>query len=437
MEVTYKNMLKSRENTNVLTAVEILNFDTAGSRLLYRGLGFNAEEKAKATILLKGHFERICAAHGGTFHDMAGDGACAFFISRQGKELGSSIRAGRDFLNELGDINAQTALALEKPTFNRQVRIAAHRGEIFLTSDAGTDSANPRDFDDFRKGEKKFAPHTDVLYLTEEVFRVLPASEKAKCENHMSVRYGEIRTKLFRYRRSPIRRTDDIFKHGDSIKQIGPAEWRYLRTQIVNHFRNTHARNLITKGLITYLDSAKPSRQPLLPAKLLLDLTLDAMFEYLKLAFERHPINLCFWRKIEKKGKPYLSKVAWRGVDGAKSTGRRETVASESRFKVCQAFGKCESIVTPSIASERLSKSWVDFPGLSKTEKSKRMSALQIPIYVENRQHSRKVLGVLSLDSDAPDVFLPEEILLWTDELVGFLANLSLAEQLRLSQEAR
>ena len=39
--------------------------------------------------------------------------------------------------------------------------------------------------------------------------------------------------------------------------------------------------------------------------------------------------------------------------------------------------------------------------------------------------------GVISLDADKPDMFLPDEVPLWRDALVGFFAKLALAEKLR------
>lgn len=43
-------------------------------------------------------------------------------------------------------------------------------------------------------------------------------------------------------------------------------------------------------------------------------------------------------------------------------------------------------------------------------------------------------VGVLTLDSDKPDMFLGEEVGMWQDDLVGFLVNLALAERLRIGR---
>jgi hypothetical protein len=39
-------------------------------------------------------------------------------------------------------------------------------------------------------------------------------------------------------------------------------------------------------------------------------------------------------------------------------------------------------------------------------------------------------MAVLSVDSNKPDLFMKEELDLWIEDFVGFLANLALAEQL-------
>lgn len=46
----------------------------------------------------------------------------------------------------------------------------------------------------------------------------------------------------------------------------------------------------------------------------------------------------------------------------------------------------------------------------------------------------KEPLGVLSIDADKLDFFLSDELDLWTQDFVGYLANLALAEHIRRAE---
>lgn len=413
-----------------LNTVEILQVDTVGSRLLCKGM--NPFEKTQAERFLKTGFQSACRKQGGLLRQWDGDGGFALFPSSRRPQIGSSVRAGKAFLEELLDLNAQTARAQNRDSFVRQVRLAAHRGEVLVSRDADIDSADPRDFDEFLTRLKSLAPDDDELFITEQLHGKLSAELKNQFELYKkSVVAGSLRTKLFRLRRVPVRHSEDIFKRGDDLSAITVADWRYLKTQIVGHFFNVAARNQITKGLIQYLNERSPGAQPEVLSTLIRKLTLDALQNYLRTVFERHRIRVCLWTTTRRRDKIWLKKIDCRYPPGDLIEHKTRIVCTDSvQFKVCEAYKMGEPIVTPSVRAERILGKWHDFDHGQSLKRRALMSALQIPLFVQGPGRSRQVIGVLSLDADRPDVFLLEEMALWRDELVGYLANLVLAQKL-------
>jgi hypothetical protein len=419
--------------------VEILHVDTVNSRQLCRDM--NDIQKADAVKFLKAEFNTACTKYGGHVHSSswAGDGGYGVFYSTTAKQQCASIRAGKHFLDRLPELNAQTAGYLKISRFYRKVRIAAHRAaDVYLANSADLDSAKPEFFDDFFKFVKKFSPIPNNLFITSELHHVLPQDQKHR-EFRLfkkNVVAGALHTKLYRLRRIKnlsttdefLRRRNEQIAHGDKVLQLTPSDWMYLRRQIYNHTLNVSARNQITKGVIRYLDSRK--NQKLKSSTALLNLTLDALFLYLKNAFLRHRIRVSYWRAIRKRGIDRLAMLAYRYPDGESTDMAQRVVdASHTQYKICEAFSTGESIATPSVTTARIQGQWQDFDRSQSIRKRALMSALQIPVYYQRNGRLQKI-GVLSFDADAPDVFLAEEKSMWSNELVGFLANLALAEKL-------
>jgi hypothetical protein len=130
----------------------------------------------------------------------------------------------------------------------------------------------------------------------------------------------------------------------------------------------------------------------------------------------------------------YLQKVECRyPEDERQHNSRRSVAAARQEFQVCRAFNLVTPIATPSVVGARNEGTWLDFDHGQCARSRDLASALQIPVYYIDNEGRKVVVGVLSLDSDKPDMFLVEETPLWQDDMVGFLVNIALAERLRLS----
>lgn len=409
--------------------IEILFIDTAGSRKLYQSAKLNSAEKAKAQGLLKEQFREACAKHDGEIRAWNGDGGFAFFSSRIESEFGGAVEAAKDFLKSIPHLDAQTALAFDVPEFTRSVRITAHRGEIFIPGDASLDSANPENFDDFIKGEKKFAPENDELFITSQLYSALSANIKRGFQYHEKVKFGSLSTDIYRLKKTPIKKTHDIFKLGDELSKITQAEWNYLKGQIIAHSRNVAARNEITKGLIRRVwQTRKISNEDIL------ELTLDSLHAYLCLTFQKYKFRITYWRySKEKNGDEFLTIAGHRypKEENISSPSRKVSI-KDQQYQVCRAFRNKEALATPSVVSARNTKPklWFDFYNGQANKKRHLASAMQIPVYHRNEANEKIMHGVLCLDSDKMDTFLQEEIPLWTEELIGYLANISLSESM-------
>jgi hypothetical protein len=339
------------------------------------------------------------------------------------------VLAAESFLENISTANAETARALDVRIFERSVRIKAHRGEVFQTREPGIDSGNPPDFDDFLKFEKSFAPKTDEFFITQALYGVLPARLKKGFEcysNH--VKAGSITTRLHRLKRRPVDRAEDIFRHGDQVASINEKDWSYLRTQIFAHRVNVAARNLITKGLISAVARAKPHSGGICP-ETLLRLTVDAIYNYVRTVFPNQRVRVSYWHG--SRDRRHLQKIYWHyPKDEMAGNPKRKISLHNKAIKACQAFHSLEPVATPSVVAARNDGTWFDLDPRQASRKRDLASALQIPVFCVSDHEDRDAKGVLSLDSDKPDMFLIEEIDLWRDDLVGFLANVALAEKL-------
>lgn len=425
-------LLKDEGSSDRLRSVEILQIDTAGSRDLHQGL--NAFEKKNAENLLKNFFLSVCNLKGKVLHKKwNGDGGFVMFASGKEKEVGASVRAAHQILKDLSLLNAQTARAMNRASFSRSIRLSGHRGELLVGADPDIDSGEPKEFDEFLKFEKRFAPEVNEFFISHELYRILPQDRKETFELYTkTVVAGSLRTRLYRLKRIPAKHSTNILEHGDQVSEISQPEWNYLKNIIKAHFLNVAARNQITKGLILHLERKPRRKTAPIPHTLIFDLTLDAMVSFLRQAFGNHRIRVSFWRPASRRGKRFLKMVAFRYPRGQTTNPKKRIVPVEDcRYKVCEAFTKKEWIVTPSVIGARLDGKWLDFDGGQSSKTRGLASAMQIPVYCESGDGSKEIKGVLCLDADQPDVFLREEIPLWRDELVGFLANIALSEKLK------
>ncbi len=412
-----------------LYPIEILQIDVAGSSTsLYSKV--SPQDKSKAAQLFRDFFKGICLSAGGRMHgEWVGDGGCAFFPSSSDEEIGNSVIAAKEILDKLRYQNIETATAIGRTEFPRRIRLSAHRGEIYISGKGdGVDAAESKHFDHFKKYERRFAPNPDEFFITDGLFKVLPGESQSEFEHFRNIKAGAISTGLYRLKAAPKPRTENIFRLGDKLKSMSQSDWEYLRTQIYAHYVNVAARNRITKGLISHLRGTPRKGARRISGEVLLDLTLEALAGYLKIAFPTRRIRVSYWRPITKS---LIAMVAYKYPDGEMTNPSNRKISLKDRsFKVCKCFADAEPVVTPSVVAARLAGNWYDFDAKQKVNGRALMSALQLPIYVETDTGTKEVKGVLSLDSNQSDVFLPQEVSLWRDELVGFMANLALAESL-------
>lgn len=417
-----------------LQIVAIIHIDTANSRELYKNI--SPLEKSRCAKLLKEFFEGIVKKRRGTLSKWDGDGGFALFPFTNAKQIANVFEAGKTIVEELPHVNAQTAIILNRESFPRHVRLKAHKGEVFLAKNRGLDSADPQHFDDLLKHEKNFAPRNDEFFVTAELHHHFSETEKGCFQLFKkNVEGGSLRTNVFRLRREPYPKVEDILRRGDTISQITQTEWIYLRDQITQHFKNVAARNQITKNLILHLSSPVRRKQRFISPEILLESTLDALYSYTHVIFPDCRIRISYWRAVLKAGRTVLKMVSYRYPNHEKTSLAKRLVAiDDERYKVSECFRKKEPVVTPCVNEARLQRLWHDFEPRQKTERRALDSALQIPVYCELSDGSKEMKGVVSLDADKPDMFLPDEVPLWRDALVGFFANLALAEKLRECQ---
>jgi hypothetical protein len=417
-----------------LQIVAIIHIDTAGSRKLYKNI--SPHEKARCAKLLKEFFEGIVKKNRGTLSKWEGDGGFALFPFTTAEQIMAVFNVGKTIIEELPHLNAQTAKILNWDSFHRHVRLKAHKGEVVLTEHRGLDSADPQHFDDFLKHEKKFAPKDNAFFATSELYHHFNETEKNKFKLFKKkINAGSLRVDLYRLCRVPSPKAEDILRRGDEVSEITQSDWLYLRDQITQHFKNVAARNQITKNLIMHLSTKSGKRPRLISPEILLESTLDALYSYTHVIFPDCRIRVSYWRAVQKNKKTVLKMVSFRYPDHEKTNPSKRIVQiNDERFKVCECFRKKEPVVTPCVTEARLQNTWHDFDLQQKDEQRALDSALQIPVYCELSDLSKEMKGVVSLDADKPDMFLPDEVPLWRDALVGFLVNLSLAEKMREGQ---
>jgi hypothetical protein len=431
-------VVKKTQLPKGLLPVEVLHIDTADSRRLFKESGANEFDKGDGLKLLKNDFAACCRRHGGVVRHWAGDGGFAFFLSTH--NVGRSVAAAEAFIENIPHLNAATAIRLGAQSFGWEFRICAHRGEVLLSASVGIESADPENLDDFLKYAKRFAPVTDEFFITQHLYAAVAARVKKRFELFKAtVTAGDLHCGLYRLKRAPVAHADDILKHGDEVSEISPQEWSYLRATIRADRENVAARNLITKGLIQSIDSPPARRTEAdICEKRLLQLTVTALYNYLHAAFRKNKFSVCYWRLSEVAGKTYLKKAFCRYAEGVLpgDRGRRVRV-DRQEFQICRAYQTRTPIATASVVGARLAGAWIDFDGGQKRSKRGLVSALQVPVYYVDAGNDRHCVGVLSLDSNRPDTFMPEELVHWQDDLVGFLVNIALAERMREVHEGR
>ena len=425
-----------------LQPVEILHIDTENSQKFFTKLDVNQSEKCDCEKLLFDLFSQCCQTHNGyVAANWAGDGGHAFFPASQ--ESGNSIHAAKEFMSKLQILAEQTATTLGRRATSilakRRFRIKAHFGLVRITADGKFDSASSSDFDAFLKHEKELAPIVDELFITDQLKSQLGSPEKSLFSEFRKVgSYGALTSALYRLQTKPTNNARSIFEPGRRPQDLTEGEWGHLLNHIKCQRMNVAARNFITIGLIKSISD--PQSRGQIQDAVLTNVTIRALFNYLKVAYQPHSFRVAVWRPFTQNGSTLLKKFAHHPVGrGDKS---REVDVSDIRYNVARTFNSCIPIVTPSVSEARLKGDWIDFEDSQQEPERGLNSAIQLPVYrTKNKRGDyveKESLGVLSVDSDKPDFFLMEELDIWLEDFIGYLANLALAEHIhRVGLEIR
>jgi hypothetical protein len=415
-----------------LQPVEILHIDTQGSQAFFKKLDVNPSEKCDCQTLLLNLFSECCQQFGGLVApNWAGDGGHAFFPARV--RSGDSVQAAKAFISKQQVLTQQTATTLGRrmapDEMRRQFRIKAHFGLVYLGgTDAKTDSGDPSEFDSFLKHERELAPFPGELFITDQLRKQLGGPEKELFEQFKAPEtYGSLLTALYRMKSDPKYHARNLLEGGLAPKDITDSEWRYLRSHILSQKLNVVARNSITTGLIQ--GTAAGER---IDVNLLTNLTLSALYNYLRRVYPYYNFRAAIWHPVKTGSQIELEKTF---AHPSSATIRRRVNHTDTQYQVVRTFRTAVPAVTQCVNESRLKNDWTDFDASQADPARGLQSAIQMPIYrVKNQigDHLEKdTLAVLSVDTDKPDFFLKEELDLWIEDFVGFLANLALAEQLR------
>ena len=282
-------------------------------------------------------------------------------------------------------------------------------------------SGRAQHFDDFLKLEKEFAPISNQLFITKLLWDQLGAAEKKLFVEHRNEReYGAIRTALYRMRASTTH--DPIRIVQGHLTNLTEGEWHYLREHLRAKTLNVAARNEITVGLIEEAAVTGGS----LTRTTMTNLTLSALHHYLTLVYPDQQFRVALWRPNAESTD--LIRAQWQPPE---SFATRSVRLDDPRYQVVRAFHSFSPLVTACLDEARLRGQWqlFDTPAANLIPVQ---SSIQMPIFRSKpNQMGKEAKAVLSVDCDKPDFFMPDAIGTWSNELIGFLANLSLAEHLR------
>ncbi len=399
-------------NLDGVRPAEILLIDTVESRDFFARLGVSSVEKADCQTLLLDAFSTSCQNAGGILGSWAGDGGFALFSAE--RDSGNAIRAARNFISNIPWLNQQTKRALgdrvSPDDAQRRFRIAAHFGLVNFNAQQTATSSSSQ-LDDFIKYERHWAPVSDELFITEQLRDQLQGPQKEIFER-------------FRNRETHGTLTSALYRM--PLGGLTSAEQRHLVRHIYSQKLNIAARDSITVGLIEQAANGSIGRDELS------SLTIRTLYNYLTVDRKPHRFQLTLWRRLLDPATNLTIGLERAMSYPSTSVAARTVSLDQSQYQVVRAFLTGSPIATPSVNAARLQGDWADFDLTD--GRVDMLSSLQVPIYRVRPQvggfSQRDMRGILSIDSDKPDLFVEQEVGFWLDELTGFLANLALAEHL-------
>lgn len=315
-----------------LVPCEILHIDTEKSQEFFGRFKCSEQEKSNCQEYVSDVFAKCCANHGGEVRHWEGDGGFALF--RAAKDSGRSIAAAREFLAELQALTFQTASTLGKEAnpeeARRRFRIKAHFGLVYL-NDAGVDAGRAADFDAFLKNERKLAPLTDELFITDKLWEQLGNRARDQFVQHAPKRsYGSLKTALHRLKaefgpsQAPI---------PFALGEMSSGETAFLKSQLDNQLLISSARNIITTTLMREMAETNTRS---FSADKLRDLTLHSIHYYLRNVSPSPEFNLVYWRLVPTAPANRLKSVLVYPSRGVFKS--RVVDCDDTRYQVARAF---------------------------------------------------------------------------------------------------
>jgi hypothetical protein len=413
---------------------ELLHIDTQDSQKFFLDHKATHEQKCECQKVLEDIFTVCCRSFGGRVRFNGGDGGLAYFDA--GKFSGGSIRAAERFFSELPELSKQTARVLHVAKLQRvqRFRLKGHFGPVYIDADRQHLASAATVIDSFVKKERNIAPLSDQLYITDELLNVLGSHTQSKFSRTSArkQKFGHLSTTIHRLRKRPpdsLPKPPNLKGRRVSRKvDITRAELNYLKRSVETQVISTAARNSITIGLTRRLATERRAMR----STDLVQATLEGFHAFLVSACSEitETFNVTFWQPNRLVEPTHLRKQ-W----GFPKMGPKRTISlQEDQFQVVRSFTECTAIFHEDVRAAAANREWVSFDPQQGKRGRNLFSAVQFPIY-RNRNEigkrlDREQLGVLSIDTNCPEFFHPEDAALWTDRIKGFLVNLALSQVL-------
>jgi hypothetical protein len=408
--------------------VEILHIDTEDSQGFFMNHHATDPEKCECQKALEETFTLCCRTFGGRVRSpIEGDGAIAYFDTA--KFSGGSVRAAEKFLAELPKLHKQIERLLPNRKVSRQhFRIKAHFGSIYFDRSHKRQASRPEVIDSLVKNEKQIAPLADQLFITEELLTTLDSKLKTRFVPASRRRqFGKLTTVIHRLKNRPAAFLTPLPIGGKRKNDITPKELNFLKRSLTTQVRLMTARNIITNTLTKRMAS---QRRPLRSTDLVAA-TLEGMHSFLVSDYEdtTDKFNVTFWRP-DSVVKPTRLQKQYSYPERGSS---RKVSLRENKFQVVRSFIDCTAIFHEDVRASATNREWVYFDP-QQAKRRNLCSAVQFPVYRQKKEvgerQEKEVLGVLSIDTNCPEFFHPEDASLWIDRVKGFLVNLALSQKL-------
>jgi hypothetical protein len=412
---------------------ELLHIDAENSQKFFVDHKATDSEKCDCQKALSDSFTGCCRRFGGMVK-FQGDGGIAYFDVS--KFSGGSVRAAEKFFGDLPKLHKQTERLLPGRKVRRQrFRLKAHFGSIYFHPSGRHEASAANVIDSLVKEERNIAPLTEQLYITEDLLRTLSPELQARFARATTRKqqFGHLSTVVYRLHKRP----PDTLPRPPALKgkrvggrrtDITTAELNFLKRSLETQVRLTTARNLITTSLTKRLATSKRA----IRGTDLVEATLQGIHAFLvsSCGDVTETFNVTFWRPNRIVQPTHLRKQL-----GFPRPGPPRTISlREEKYQCVRSFTECTAIFHEDVRAAAANREWIPFDSQQAKQRRNLFSAAQFPIYrnknAVGKRLDQEVLGVLSIDTNCPEFFHPEDATLWIDRVKGFLVNLALSQVL-------